>query len=78
MSKTYRLAVASGVITDTLLPEADEAAEGPKGLMSRAELNARNRRLSHEMVAKVEARKERDRKEEEGKKKRGLGGWLSG
>jgi hypothetical protein len=30
------------------------------------------------MVAKVEARKERDRKEEEGKKKRGLGGWLSG
>jgi ADP-ribosylglycohydrolase len=78
MSKTYRLAVASGVITDTLQPEADEAAEGPKGLMSRAELNARNRRLSHEMVAKVEARKERDRKEEEGKKKRGLGGWLSG
>ncbi|KAH7072091.1 ADP-ribosylglycohydrolase-domain-containing protein [Paraphoma chrysanthemicola] len=79
MSKTYRLAVASGVIVDTLQPEDDEAAEGPRGLMRKEEVDLRDKALVHDMIAKVKARQARERAEEEGKKKKkSLVGWLSG
>lgn len=46
-AKTYRLAVASGVVAGALEPEDDEAPEGPTGLETAA-LYARNAMLSAE------------------------------
>jgi hypothetical protein len=43
--KTHRLAVASGVISENLEPENDEAVEGPYGKLSREELGQRWRSM---------------------------------
>jgi ADP-ribosylglycohydrolase len=59
MEKTYRLAVATGVIRAQIKPEADEAADGEKGLMSNVELNQRNARLLAEIERKREEAREK-------------------
>ena len=62
MAKTYRLAVASGVIVDTLEPEEDEAADGGRGLMSNAELEKRNATISKELrQERAKAKKNREK-----------------
>jgi len=43
--KTYRLALASGVLPGTLEPEDDEAAEGPRGLLEPLERRQRDARI---------------------------------
>jgi hypothetical protein len=48
MEKTYRLAIASGVIEDFLHPADDEARDGGQGFLSREELRARDARVLQE------------------------------
>jgi hypothetical protein len=48
MEKTYRLAIASGVIGDFLHPVDEEARDGGRGFLSREELRARDAQVLQE------------------------------
>lgn len=59
LEKTYRLAVVSGVIQDDLEPEADEKANGERGLMRNTELYERNNRIQADIKRARKAAREK-------------------
>jgi hypothetical protein len=63
IAKTQRLAVASGVVEGNLEPEEDEAADGGRGLMSRADIGRRDKEISKGLQEERKMAKEKREKE---------------
>lgn len=75
MDEIYRLAIASRIVEGKIMPKEDEKAEGPRGLMSNAELEDRWAKLMAQIATRQLEAKARIRGE--GMKKKGIAGWFS-
>lgn len=78
LTKTYRLAVASGVLSDVMYPEDDEAADGGRRLMNKTELDKRWALIMAQTAKRMQDAKDRSREDAERRdKKKGLVGWFA-
>ncbi|KAF2683934.1 ADP-ribosylglycohydrolase [Lentithecium fluviatile CBS 122367] len=74
-SKIMRLTKALEIVDGTVEEEADEQSDGGKGLMSKEELEKRDRNMLVLILTRKKEREEKERKAKE--KKKGLAGWFA-